>query len=67
MNATWNNLNEAAQFHWTDWFGEGPFLIMEQTRLADRDCYHLHNGQRDMGWFEVHQIKLETQNQRSVA
>ena len=67
MNANWKNPKQAAQNHWADWFGEGPFLVLEQARLADRDCSHLHNGQRDMGWFENSQLRLDVQAQRSAA
>ena len=67
MNATWKNPEQAAQYHWVDWFGEGPFLVLEQARLADRDCCHLHNGQRNMGWFETSQLRLEAQSQRAAA
>ncbi len=67
MKATWSNLEEAARFHWVHWYGKGPFRVLEQAKLSGVDCCHLHNGERDMGWFAQNRLQLQSSNGRRAA
>jgi len=66
MNAIWKNLEQAAPCHWVNWYGKGPFMVLEEAQMADRNCYHLHNGQQDMGWFEKNRLTLQAHAERCM-